>query len=171
MAYADTFSGELEVRFTPKITTTDGLIEGEKSASHKILKRFTDGTGSGAAQGLFSETFTATTGGITVSMADSADPLDAAGDDVPTMDPEGLKLRAILIENLDTTNYVRVKSGTNGDINILTGGTDSINITAGGFFLWHSPAGIQAMNDGTDDEITVTANTASCSVKLTYIFG
>jgi len=171
MAYTDTFGGTLEVRFLPKITTTDGLIEGKKSASHKFDITYSDGTGSGAAQGLFSGTFTATTGGITVSLADSADPLGTAGDDVPTSDPEGLKLRAIMIENLDDTNYIKVQSGTNGDTNLLSGGTDYIPVTAGGLILWVSPAGVNAMNDGTDDELLITADTASCSVKLTYIFG
>lgn len=171
MAYADTLTAEIVANLIPKITTVEGHIDGERQATHKITKNLVDGSSSGQATGFFSEVFTATTGGITISLADSVDPLGTAGDDTPTMDPEGLKLRAILIENQDTTNYVRVKSGTNGDINVLTGGTDSINITAGGMFLWHSPAGVNAMSDGVDDEIVVTANTASCSVKITYIFG
>lgn len=171
MAYADTLTGELQVIFNPYIITTEGNIAGNRRGLHKITKALSDGSGTGAATGFFSTTFTATTGGITISMADSADPLGAAGDDTPTMDPEGLKLRGFLIENQDDTNYISVKSGTNGDINILDGATDSIIVTAGGFFAWNSPAGVNAMTDGTDDEILVTADTASCSVKITYIFG
>ena len=44
------------------------------------------------------------------------------------MDPEGLKLRCILIENKDSTNFVSVKRGTNGETSILSGATDSIKI-------------------------------------------
>jgi hypothetical protein len=87
------------------------------------------------------------------------------------MDPEGLKLRCILIENKDSTNFVSVKRGTNGETSILSGATDSIKIVAGGFFLWYSPAGDSAMNDGSDDELLFTADTAGVSCKLTYIFG
>lgn len=171
MAYADTLSGTVTADVNMKIVTTEGNLGGSNKAVHSIVKRLTDGSGSNAATGFFSTTFTATTGGITVSLADSADPLGAAGDDTPTMDPEGLKLRALLIENTDDTNYVAVKKGTNGEASVFTGATDSVKITAGGFFFWYSPAGVSAMNDGTDDEISVTANTASCDVKITYIFG
>lgn len=172
MAYTDVLSALIEAKLQPRITTTEGGIDGVRDASHVVSKRLTDGSGSGAATGFFSSTFTATTGGITVSLADSADPLGAAGDDTPTMDPEGLKLRALMIENQDTTNFVAVKSTTTtGETSMLTGTTDSIKITAGGVLLWTSPAGVSAMNDGADDEITITADTASCSVKITYIFG
>lgn len=171
MAYSDVLSGQINALLEPKIDTTEGGKIGERIASHKMVVRLTDGAGSGAATGFFSSTFTATTGGITISMADSADPLGAAGDDAPTMDPEGLKLKALLIENKDSTNFVRFTPGTNADTNVMTGNTDSINITAGGFILWYSPAGVSAMNDGSDDEIKITADTASCSVKITYLFG
>lgn len=172
MAYTDTLTADIEVRVVPKITTTDGKIEGVKQATHKILKRLTDGASSGQAVGFFSETFTSTTAAITLSLADSADPLSTAGDDVPTSDPEGLKLRLVLFENLDDTNYVTLKStASTGETSIFSGTTDSIKITAGGIFLWTSPAGASAMNDGVDDEFDIQANSASCSVRLTYIFG
>lgn len=171
MAYADTLSGDVEVRIAPKITTTEGIVDGSRSIAHKILKRFTDGAGSLQATGFFGSTFTATTGGITVSLADSADPLGAAGDDAPTSDPEGLKLRLLCVENLDATNYVSVKKGTNGEASVLSGSTDSVRVDPGGFILWLSPAGNNAMNDGVDDELLVTADTASCSVKISYMFG
>ena len=171
MAYADTLNGVIKADINTKILTSEGNISGDRSAVHAAKLALTDGSASGKATGFFSSTFVATVGGITISMADSADPLGAAGDDSPTMDPEGLKLRAVMLENSDTTNYVSVKQGTNGEASILSGATDSIKITAGGFFLWSSPAGVNAMNDGSDDEILVTANTDSCSVKITYIFG
>lgn|SRR3990167_564243 len=171
MAYTDTFSGELEIRFNGTLVTTDGSIEGEKTISHKILKKVSEGAGSNQAVGGYSEIITVTTGGITLSLADSADPASTAGDDIPTSDPEGLKLKGILFENQDATNFVSVKKGTNGETSIFTGATDSVKITAGGLFLWYSPAGVSAMNDGADDELLITADTASCSVKLTYIFG
>jgi len=171
MAYADTLTGTITADINTTIITSEGSMAGSRKAVHSVVKGLTDGSAANKATGFFSSTFTATTGGITVSLADSADPLGAAGDDTPTMDPEGLKLRALLIENQDDTNYVSVKKGTNGEASIFSGATDSIKLTAGGLFLWTSPAGVNAMNDGADDEILVTANTASCSVKITYIFG
>ena len=64
-----------------------------------------------------------------------------------------------------------MKKGTNGDTNVFSGSTDSVRIDAGGIFLWYSPAGSNAMSDGVDDELLFTADTASVSVKITYIFG
>lgn len=171
MAYADTLTATITAGINASLSTTEGGISGSRNAVHELSKKLVDGTSSGQATGFFSDSFTATTGGITLSMADSADPLGAAGDDAPTEDPEGLKLRAMLIENQDATNFVSVKAGANADTNIFSGSTDSVKITAGGMFLWTSPAGVSAMNDGVDDELLITADTASCTVKITYIFG
>ena len=106
-----------------------------------------------------------------MSLADSADPLAAAGDDAPTMDPEGLKLRAILIENQDTTNFVDVEQGTNGVTGWIVASGDKVRVPAGGVLMATFPAGLDAMNDGSDDEILFSADTASVNVKLTYVFG
>lgn len=171
MAFSDTFTGSVNVAVSSRITSSEGSVEGVRNTTHSIVKTLTQGTGTNQGDGVFSSTFTAATGGTTVSLADSADPLGAVGDDTPTSDPEGLKLRCVLIENLDGTNFVSFKKGTNGDTAILSGATDSIKITAGGMLLWYSPAGVNAMNDGTDDEYVLTADTAGVSVKLTYIYG
>lgn len=172
MVYNDNLTAAIVASLNPVITTTEGGVIGERRAAHEIKKRLVDGSSSGQGTGFFSSTFTATVGGITISLADSADPLAAAGDDTPTSDPEGLKLRALLVENLDATNFITVKSTTStGETSMLTGTTDSIKITAGGFNLWFSPAGVSAMNDGVDDELDIQADTGSCSVKISYIFG
>ena len=170
MTYADVLSGEVYINVNPKITTSEGSVLGEESVSHKIIKNLTDGSGSNAATGFFSSSLTVTTGGVTISLA-NADPFGAAGDDAPTMSAEGLKLKCILFENQDTTNYVSVKKGTLGEASVFSGGTDSVVITAGGFVLWYSPAGVSAMNDGVDDEFLLTANTSSCVCRITYVFG
>jgi len=171
MAFADTFSAEIVARLIPKTTTVEGNVLGDRQATHKLTKTMTNGTGTSQAQGYFSTSFTATTGGITISLADSADPLGAAGDDTPTSDPEGLKLRGLLIENQDATNFVSFGQGTNGDTNVISGSTDTVRIDPGGLLLWYSPTGSNAMSDGVDDEVKLTADTASCTVKITYIFG
>ena len=171
MAFTDTLVANITAELNPSTTTTEGNISGNRLAPHSVKRRLVDGSSSGQATGFFSSTFAATTGGITVSLADSADPLGAAGDDAPTSDPEGLKLRAILVENQDTTNFVLVKRGANGETSILSGATDAIKLVAGAIFMWTSPAGDSAMNDGSDDELLFTADTASVNIKLSYIFG
>ena len=172
MALSDTLLGTVESKIDIRFARTNSnSLDGEDVIAFNKVLSLTNGSGSNQASGGFSSSFTATTGGISISLADSADPLGAAGDDVPTSSPEGLKLKAIFIENQDATNFVRVKGGVNADTNILTGSTDSINITAGGFFLWTSPAGVSAMNDGVDDELLITANSASCTVKIIYLYG
>lgn len=171
MALTDTMVAEIVAKVQARVTTTEGNQVGNVDALHNLSKSIADGSGSAQATGVFSSSFVATTGGVTVSLADDADPLGGAGSDAPTTDPEGLKLKAVLIENQDATNFVNVKRGTNGETSMLTGSTDSLKITAGGFNLWYSPAGVSAMNDGTDDELLFTADTASVTVKLTYIYG
>ncbi len=171
MAITDTLNGKIKVDVLSWLNRSSGNWAGKDTLSHSKEVVLSDGTGSNQASGWFGSSFTCTTGGITVSLADSADPLGAAGDDVPSSDPEGLKLRAILIENQDDANFISVKKGTNGETSIFSGSTDSVQISAGGMFLWTSPAGINAMEDGTSDELLFTADTASCTVKLSYLYG
>jgi len=171
MAYADTLTGNIEVRINPRIATLEGGIEGKRSVIHKIIQALSDGSGANAAVGFFSTTATATTGGITLSMA-NVDPLGAAGDDFPTGTVEGTKLKLIMFENTGTTNAATVEAGAAPDTNVLTGSTDEINLSAGGgFFLWYSPAGISALNDGVDDEFLIKSAASTTTVKITFIYG
>lgn len=171
MALTDTLSGEILALLAPRIATIEGGIDGERLASHKKQVTLADGSSTNQATGFFSSTFTATTGGITISLADSDDPLGAAGDDTPTSDPEGLKLRAIMIENKDDTNYIKIEQGPNGLTNWLTASGDILQVPAGGVVLATFPAGLDALTDGTDDELKISANSASVSVKISYLFG
>ena len=171
MAMTETLSGTINAGLRISLAREQSQISGKDTLAHNITRAISDGAGSNAATGYFGSVFTATTSGITVSLADSADPLGAAGDDVPSSDPEGLKLRAIMIENLDDTNFIDVGLGTNALTNWLTGTTPEIRIPALGFILSTMPAGLDAMNDGADDEIKITADTASCSVRISYIYG
>lgn len=172
IAYSDVISGKIDVRIDPILTTTEGGIDGERTASHKIVQALTDGSGSNAAVGFFSTSFTATTGGVTLSMA-NADPLGAAGDDFPTGTVvEGTKLKLIMFENTGDTNAATVEAGANADTNVLTGSTDEINLSInGGFFLWYSPAGISALNDGVDDEFLIKSAASTTTIKVTFIYG
>lgn len=171
MALADTLYGEVQGIINVNIKTSEGNLAGKNQLSHDAKAGLTDGSNSNQATGFCGTTLTATTGGITISLADSADPFGAAGDDTPTEDPEGKKLRAILIQNLDSTNFVTLGLGTNALTSWLGGTTPTVKIPALGFIMATMPAGLDAMNDGTDDEITLTADTASVSVKISYIFG
>lgn len=173
MAITDTLAGSMFAKIDTSLARAQsvGGFSGKDNVTVSKNQSFTDGSGTNQASGFFSSTFTAATGGSTISLADSADPLGALGDDVPTSDPEGLKIRGILIINNDSTNFVTVKRGVNGEASIFNGGTDGIVLSAGGFFAWTSPAGISAMNDGSDDELLFTADTAGVSVTLTFIYG
>jgi hypothetical protein len=151
-----------------------GGFEGEDvyllSSEHDL----TDGSGDDQASGAFSsEALTITTGGITLSLADSADPTAGAGSEVPSSDPEGLKLRYVKIVNLDTTNFVTITtsgvSNANGDM--LNSAGASVKLYPEGKFIWTAPDGGSAIEDGTSDEIKLTADTASCTCELHYVFG
>ena len=171
MAYGDTLTGDIEVRINPRIATAEGGIEGKRSVSHKIIQALSDGSGANAAVGFFSTSFTATTGGVTLSMA-NADPLGAAGDDFPTGTVEGTKLKLIMFENTGDTNAATVEAGAAPDSNVLTGSTDEINLSIdGGFFLWYSPTGISALTDGVDDEFIIKSEASTTTIKVTFIYG
>jgi len=171
MALTDTLSGDLKALIELKLRRTGGGGHtGVDVLSRKPAISLTDGTGSNQAIGWFSSTFTATTSGVTISLADSSDPLGAAGDDAPTCDPEGTDLRLLMIENLDDTNYITIEKGTNG-VSFL-GTTPGIKVPPGGvFFLMAGEDGLGPLNDGSNDEIKITANTADCSVAIDYVFG
>lgn len=170
-ALTDTLAGSILGRINVALTRASGNYTGKDVLSHEKDQSLADGSSTNQATGWFGDTFTATTGGITISLADSTDPLGSAGDSVPTEDPEGLKLRALMIENKDGTNFVDVGLGSNALTSWLTGTTPEVRIPAGGFLLVTFPAGLDAMNDGSDDEIKVTADTASVSVNISYLFG
>lgn len=171
MALVDTLTGKVTADIVSALTRVAGSVTGKDTLNHKKVQTFTNGTGTGQATGYFGTTFTATVGGITISLADSDDPLAAAGDDTPSSDPDGLKLRAIMIENLDGSNYIEVEQGTNGLTSWIVASGDKVRIIAGGVLLQTFPAGLDTMNDGADDEIKITANSSSVSVKISYIYG
>ena len=114
MAIADTLSGSIYLKLNAALSRaqTYGGVAGKDALEVTHNQAYTDGTGSNQASGWFSSSLTVTTDGITISLADSEDPLGAAGDDVPTSDPEGLKLRAIVIFNDDSTNFVTLQDLT-----------------------------------------------------------
>jgi len=172
MAITDTLNATMKVELTGTLdrTNTAGYT-GKDVLSHTKTQTFTNGSGANQASIWLNSSFTATTGGITISLADSADPLGAAGDDAPTADPEGLKIRAIVIENQDATNYVELAEGTNAITSWLGGTTPTVRIPAGGVLAQTFPSGLDALNDGADDEIKITADTASCTVKISVLFG
>jgi len=173
MAITDVLSGKVRLEITADLdrTNTTGSHVGTDKMSHVITENIADGTTADKATVWFSSQFTATTGGITISLADSADPLGAAGDEVPTADPEGLKMKLIVVENIDATNYVNLTVGTNGVSNWLTGTTPVLRIPSTGWVAHYLPAGIDALNDGVDDEIKITADTASCLVNISVLYG
>ena len=88
---------------------------------------------------------------------------------------EGLKLRAILVENRDPTdgtgNFIPIAPGSNGLTSWLAGTNPTLRVPAGGVQLATFPEGLDAMNDGSDDEILLTANSASVICRLTYLYG
>lgn len=173
MVLSDSLSGSIYVKLEASLARSQsvGGVAGTDKLNVSYNQSFADGTGTNQADGWFSSTFTATTGaGITISLA-NADPLGAAGDDVPTETTEGKKLKAILIANNDTTNYVTVAPGTNGVINWIAGTAPTVRIPAGGFLAATFPAGLSAMADGASDELAIAANTASCSVTISVLYG
>jgi len=172
MAMTDVFKSKIEIKLDATLTRTGGGGHtGTDKLAHDFTDVLTDGSAANTASCWLSGSLSATTGGITLSLADSADPWGAAGDDTPSADPEGLQIRCLIVENQDDTNYVTLEKGTNGITGLGT--TPGIIIPAGGIFLLYSPIdGVGAdISDGVDDEIKLTANTAACTCKVSVMYG
>jgi len=131
MAKTDSLSGDISIITNLKLTTAiSTMLSSYPTLGHSKVYSFTDGTGTNQAEGFLTGSITVTTGGITLSLADSADPLGTGGDDVPEngYDPEGKKIKALLIENTDSTNYVTLGKGTNPPTDILSGTSPHIEL-------------------------------------------
>ena len=79
-----------------------------------------------------------------------------------------------MIKNTDTTNFITITTGTNALAGWIggTAGSDEISIPAGGCLLATFPIDMVTL-DGTGDadEIKISADTTSCVVELTWVFG
>jgi hypothetical protein len=174
MAINDTLSAKLQVKLSGTLARAmgSGGHTGTDVLNHEKNQIFTDGTGANQASGWFSTTITVTTSSNTISFA-NADPTGGLGDDTWTLSPAELKVRAIVIENTDTTNYVTLGFPSTGITGWVAGTTNSgtVIIPAGGVLAATFPSGLNAMTDGADDEVTLQANTASVVVKLSILFG
>jgi hypothetical protein len=173
MAITDTLSGYIKITFNLKLKRTESDTQsGGDFLNPNVRKDFSDGSGNNQAdRWLNGEITVPSAGAVTVSLADTADPFGTMGDSVPTSDPEGKKIKAILIENEDENNYITLGLGTNNVTNWLGGSSPTIRIPAGGVYLQVFPNGIDAINDGTDDEITLVADTADCTVQMSVLYG
>jgi len=177
MALADALTALVrgEIRSSLSRSQSLGDFSGQDKYDHLVAQTIANGASGGQATGAFASQFNVTTGGITVSLANSTDPLGAAGDDVPSSDPEGLKLRAILVENRDPTdgtgNFITIAPGSNGLTSWIAGTTPTVRVPAGGMILCSFPEGLDPMNDGVDDELLFTADTATVACRLTFLFG
>jgi len=174
MAKTDSLSGDISIITNLKLTTAiSTMLSSYPTLGHSKVYSFTDGTGTNQAEGFLTGSVTVTTGGITLSLADSADPLGTGGDDVPEngYDPEDKKIKALLIENTDSTNYVTLGLGAHPPTDILAGTTPTHRIAPSGFYLYVIPQGTAAIADGVNDELTLTANTASCICKVSVVYG
>ena len=171
MALTDSLSGTVKAEIDIDLARTgEGGHTGVDKLGKKLTLSLTDGSSSNQATGFFSESFAMTTGGITISLGEATTPI-AGADCNPTEDPDGKDLRAILIHNEDDTNYVTVTTGTNA-LSGWLGATDEIIIPAGGFLLATFPIDQVTLDaTGDADEIKITADTASCTCLVSYIFG
>lgn len=156
-----------------------GEVSGEDIYLHNVEKPMTDGSGTSQVTGAWDHRGTIPTAGVTISLA-AYDPAAGTGNptdgaNTPSEDPEGKKLKAILVENEDSTNTMTFGIGGSTyalDGILISGSNKSIQVDPGGLFLWYSPLGTSAMNDGVDDEVTLAADTDDTGyAQLTTLFG
>ena len=170
MAITDNFSGSVSTLVNFALArAADGDFSGVDRMKHTYTHQFTDGAGVDQATIMLTGQGTVTQAGvITCSLADSVNPLSTISNNVPSEDPEGLKIRMLLITNLDTTNFITLS--TAGAAWPLTDFGTTI-IYPEGIFVWVAPAGGLVINDGADDEIQLQANVADCEARIDVIYG
>lgn len=172
----DTLTAIVQAKIRASLVRSDYGPKGDDVYLQDIKKNIANGTGSSQATGAYTHTGSVPTGGVTISLA-AFDLVDSANNPVnggppPSEDPEGKRIKGLLIENLDSTNYMTVRNTGNAITGIIGGTSTHLKIDPGGFFLWFSPTGAGPINDGTDDELAFFADTAEISqVRLTYVFG
>ena len=168
MAIGDTLKGDLSFAYTFQLAraAAAGRLAGNDTLIHTMTQSFIDGAGAGAATCFLSGTGTSTVAAITLSLADFANPLSTFSNEIPTADPDGLKVRLFIIHNLDATNFITVAPGVNAWPDI---GTNKIR--PGGWFIWMAPAGGSAIVDGASDELTISADTAPCLAEIHAVYG
>ena len=170
MAITDNFSGSITtmINFALSRSVTDGAdFSGVDRMKNTYTHNFTNGAGVDQATIMLTGQGTVTqAGAITLSLADSVNPLSTISNNVPSEDPEGLKIRMLLITNLDDTNYIFTAAGVNPLVDITAN-----RIYPGGIFVWVAPAGGDPIADGVDDELTLRADTADCEARIDVIYG
>ncbi len=172
MVETDTMSGSVSMRvaITQSILESTLTTKGRDFVLDKV-KPLTDGTGNNQITVILAGEIAAATGGSTVSLANASDPFGAGGSSVATGTVEELKLRFMALYNSDATNFCTLKKGTNGVVGFLGGTTDGVIIGSEAPFLWYSKAGSTAVNDGVDDELLFTADTAATTILAVFGFG
>ena len=170
MAITDTLSGSFNALVDFALQrTSDGDFSGVDKLKHTYTHNFTDGAGVDQATCWLTGEGTVTqAAAITCSLADSVNPLSTISNNVPTADPEGLKIKLILITNLDETNFITMS--TAGAAWPLTDFGTTI-IYPLGTFIWIAPSGGITINDGADDEIQLQANVADCEARIDVLYG
>ena len=167
----DTLSGSVSIIENLTLAVAgDGNDSGTDRLNSTSTTTFTDGAGAGQASCWLSSTFDVAVAGSPhqISLADDANPLGALATTVPTADPEGLKLRMLVIKNNDAANTLTLLPGAGFPVTLITG---NHLIYPGGTLTLLFPDGSHALNDGADDEIGLTAAGGTISVTMDVLYG
>jgi len=167
----DTLSGSVSIIENLTLAVAgDGNDSGTDRLSATNTTTFTDGSGAGQASCWLSSTFNVAVVGSPhqISLADDVNPLGPLSTTVPTADPEGLKLRMLVITNNDASNTVTLLAGAGFPVTFITANT---LIYPGATIVLLYPDGSHTLNDGVDDEIGLTAVGGTISVTMDVLYG
>lgn len=170
MAITDNLSGSISTLLNFALArASDGDFSGVDRMQNTYTRNFTNGAGVDQATcwltGQGTVTFAAA---ITCSLADSVNPLSTISNNVPSADPEGLKIKMMLITNLDATNIVTLSS-VGAAWSLTDFGTTLIYPL--GMLVWVAPGGGITINDGADDEIQLQAAVGDCICRIDVLYG
>lgn len=160
-----TLNATVTAQIVADLTSALDLVTATAPLSYRHRTTLTSGTGSGAADMMWSDTRTIA--------ASSNEDLDLAGS---LTGPLGTTLTFARIKGLlvaaasANTNNVRITRPASNGVPIFLAASDGIDVVPGGCFLWFAPnaAGV-AVTAGTGDLINVANSSSGTSVTYDVV--
>lgn len=147
-------------------THTSALDLGTASMPISLIQTLTwsDGTGSGNADRVFTDTRT-----ITASSNEDIDLSGALTNAYGTVTFARLKLLIITADSANTNNVVITRPASNG-VPLFAAASDAISVRPGGFFAWGcTDATAVVVTAGTGDLINISNSSSGTSVTYSIV--
>jgi hypothetical protein len=158
----------LKSTFAAAINSGEQVTQNDAGAEFDVydnpaIAPIVNGTGAGAAQHLWKNTFTVNTSGTTLDLTSLAGGLDGGTRDFT-------KVKSIKVTNNDGTNVVNVgNAASNPWTGLCSSGTATLPVHPGGHLWNHAPDAAGLAVGGSNKNLLIAAAAATASVTVTII--